>query len=83
MGVSNLQQTCNTSKITIAMSNLLHRPGLQYLYRVSMPEDLWRSLWSMITGTFTLGLLSWAIRDYRDWVNFGERTVYDPFMACA
>ena len=48
-----------------------------------MPEDLWRSLWSMITGTFTLGLLSWAIRDYRDWVNFGERTVYDPFMACA
>ncbi|KAE8167648.1 fungal-specific transcription factor domain-containing protein [Aspergillus tamarii] len=57
-------------KITIAMSNLLHRPGLQYLYRVSMPEDLWRSLWSMITGTFTLGLLSWAIRDYRDWALF-------------
>lgn len=53
------------------MTSLLHRPGLQSLYRVSIPQDLQRNLWPLIAGSLTLGILSWAIYDYRDWVGFG------------
>ncbi|KAE8363920.1 fungal-specific transcription factor domain-containing protein [Aspergillus caelatus] len=71
IGISNLQQqTCHIIKITLAMSDLLHRPGLQSLYRVSIPQDLRRNLWPVIAGSFSLGIFSWAVHDYRDWALF-------------
>ncbi|KJK68132.1 specific transcription factor domain protein [Aspergillus parasiticus SU-1] len=73
-GVSNLQQTHHIIKTAIVMTSPLRRPGLQSLYRVSIPQDLQRNLWFVIAGSFTLGILSWAIYDYRDWVGFGKRT---------
>ncbi|KAE8315938.1 fungal-specific transcription factor domain-containing protein [Aspergillus transmontanensis] len=69
-GVSNLQQTYHIIKTAIVMTSPLRRPGLQSLYRVSIPQDLQRNLWPVIAGSFTLGILSWAIHDYRDWALF-------------